>query len=64
VAIGLALGIGAGRLLSTALFGVQAADPTALAISIALVLFVAWVAALIPARRAGRVGLTTVLREA
>jgi putative ABC transport system permease protein len=64
VAIGLALGIGAGRLLSTALFGVQAADPTALAVSIALVLFVAWVAALIPARRAGRVGLTTGLREA
>jgi predicted permease len=63
VVIGLTVGIGTGHVMSTALYGVHAADPIAVAISMAMVLLVAWVAALVPAHRAGRFNLTTVLRE-
>ena len=63
VTIGLALGIGIGHVMSTALFGVHAADPIAVVISTGMVLLVAWIAALVPAHRAGRFNLTTVLRE-
>jgi hypothetical protein len=63
VAIGLSLGIATGHVMSSALFGVHAADPIAIAVSMAMVLVVAWVAAVIPAQRAGRFSLTAVLRE-
>jgi hypothetical protein len=63
VLVGLALGITTGHFMSAALFGVRAADPIAVALSIAVVLLVAWVAALVPAQRAGRFNLTTVLRD-
>jgi ABC-type antimicrobial peptide transport system permease subunit len=39
---GLALGVGVGRLMFTALFGVGAADPTAIAFSTAVILLAAW----------------------
>ena len=61
--MGLGLGVGVGRWMSTALFGVRAADPTAIVLSIALILLVAWGAAFIPAWRAGRLSPATVLRE-
>jgi predicted permease len=63
VAMGLALGIGIGQVTSSALFGVRAADPIAVVLSIGLVLIVAWAAAFIPAYRAGRFSPAIVLRE-
>jgi putative ABC transport system permease protein len=63
IAMGLALGIGIGQVTSSALFGVRAADPLAVVVSIGLVLIVAWAAAFIPAYRAGRFSPAMVLRE-
>ena len=61
--IGLGLGIGLGELLSSALFGVRAADPITVIGSCALILGVAWAAAFVPARRAGASGPAALLRE-
>jgi putative ABC transport system permease protein len=63
VGIGLALGIGFGHLASTTLFAIRAAEPVALILSAALVLLVAWVAAVVPAYRASQFPCAVVLRQ-
>lgn len=67
VAIGIAIGIpsavAAGRLISSQLFGVRAADPVALATGATLLTVVAAVAAYAPARRASHVDPIRVLRS-
>jgi ABC-type antimicrobial peptide transport system permease subunit len=67
VAIGILLGIagalGATRVLSTFLFGVQPVDAVAFGGAILLLGLVAWVAGYIPARRATRVDPLVALRR-
>jgi len=63
VAAGLAAAIGAGRLLQGLLFGVAAFEPWLLAFGTVVMLAVAALAALLPARRAARVDPMVVLRE-
>ena len=63
VAAGLAAAIGAGRLLQGLLFGVVALEPWLLAFGSAVMLAVAALAALLPARRAARVDPMVVFRE-
>ncbi|HEY3454861.1 MAG TPA: ABC transporter permease [Bryobacteraceae bacterium] len=66
VGIGLALGIpaaiGAGKLMTNQLFGVQAGNPVMLAFAIALLSFATLLAATIPAWRAAAVEPMTALR--
>ena len=66
VGIGLAIGIPAtifgGRLMASRLFGVTPHDPMVLAITTAVLLLAAFVAALLPARRAARTEPTLALR--
>jgi putative ABC transport system permease protein len=66
VVVGAALGVGGalvmGRFLSGLLFGVGAADPLSLAAASALLLSVATLAAVIPARRATRVDPVSTMR--
>jgi ABC-type antimicrobial peptide transport system permease subunit len=52
MAIGLVLGVGAGRLIASRLFRVSPADPLAIAAVVAVLLLLAWLSALWPARRA------------
>jgi putative ABC transport system permease protein len=61
--IGLAAGMALGRALSTSLYGVGAIDAAATAGSAVLILAVAWLAAWIPARLAGRTNPAEALRE-
>jgi predicted permease len=63
VAAGIAGALAAGRSLTTLLFGVKPYDPPTLAAVAALLLFIALVAALIPARRASQVDAVTSLRN-
>jgi putative ABC transport system permease protein len=63
VVIGIAAALATTRLLGSFLHGVGAADPVALAAASAALLLVGGVAALIPAYRASRVNLATVLRD-
>ncbi len=63
VAFGLLLGLMAGRLLSSFLAGVTARDPLAIVLVPVLLLSAAALAALGPARRAGRLDPATVLRS-
>ena len=67
VAFGLAVGVGAAialvRLVSSRLYGVSGADPLTLAASAALLIVVAAIAALIPARRAATVDPIVALRS-
>jgi predicted permease len=61
-AIGL-LGVGAAsRLLGSFLFGVSPFDPLVLTLAAVFVLLLAWLASLLPARRAASVNLMSVLR--
>jgi ABC-type antimicrobial peptide transport system permease subunit len=62
VAIGLPAVYGAGKLISSLLFGLTAADPLALTIATALMFVVAAVAGYIPARRAARTDPIVALR--
>jgi ABC-type antimicrobial peptide transport system permease subunit len=66
VGIGLAIGIPAtifgGRVLASQLFGVTPHDPTVLALTAAVLAAAAFVAAVIPARRAMRVDPMIALR--
>jgi predicted permease len=65
-ALGLALGLIAalalGRLMASLLFGVKPADPLTLGVAAALLIFVAFAACYIPARRATRVNPIVALR--
>jgi ABC-type antimicrobial peptide transport system permease subunit len=61
--VGLGMGIGIAQLMSATLFDVAAVDPSTIVVSVVLVLFVVWVAALLPARRAGRISPAEALRE-
>ncbi len=65
-AIGLALGLAGAlettRLLASQLYGVKPADPVVLAVVVALLGFVAFLACYIPARRAARVDPLVALR--
>jgi putative ABC transport system permease protein len=62
VALGLALGYAATRLLAGLLFGVKASDPFTYTIVAAILVTVALAAAYVPARRATAVDPTTALR--
>lgn len=63
LAAGLGLALALGRLLSTLLFGVSAADPAILAAVASLVLAVVLAASWVPARRAARVDPLVALRH-
>jgi putative ABC transport system permease protein len=60
---GILLSLGAGRLLGNLLFGVSAFDPLTIAAVAAVVVTVALVACLLPARRATRVDPIVALRQ-
>jgi len=60
---GLILAVGAGRLLSGMLYGVSSFDALTIAGVLALMLFVAGFAALLPAWRASRTDPMQVLRD-
>jgi putative ABC transport system permease protein len=60
--IGLALGLGAGRLISGRRFGVPQNDPLVLAGAAVLFLLVGLVACYLPVRRASRIGAVEALR--
>lgn len=63
LAIGLAAGVSLGRLMSASLYGVASLDPAAVVGCSGLILLVAWLAAWIPARHAGRINPAEALRE-
>jgi ABC-type antimicrobial peptide transport system permease subunit len=63
IAIGIPAAIGAGRSISSQLFGVGQADPVALAVAAVLLTLVAGVAAYGPARRASDVDPIGALRS-
>jgi predicted permease len=62
-AIGIAMAIGASRLLASLLYGVQPTDPVAMAGAIAVLLSVGMLAAFVPARRASLTDPAVVLRQ-
>jgi ABC-type antimicrobial peptide transport system permease subunit len=62
-AVGLALALGASRLLVSLLYGVQPTDPLAMAGAIAVLLAVGMLAAFVPARRASLTDPAVVLRQ-
>jgi putative ABC transport system permease protein len=62
-AIGIALAMGASRLLASLLYGVQPTDPLAMAGAIAVLLAVGMLAAFVPARRASLTDPAVVLRQ-
>jgi len=55
VAAGLAIALGAGRFVSTLLFGLPATDLRTMAMAIVVMLLVSGLAGYLPARRASRV---------
>jgi predicted permease len=63
IALALPLAWASTRLLQGQLYGVTPIDPAAIAAAVAVLLFVAAVAGLIPARRAARMNPTTALRH-
>ena len=63
VAIGTALGLALGRWLKSLLFGVSSADALTLTGSIAVVIVAGLAATIIPARRASRIEIATMMRE-
>jgi predicted permease len=63
LAIGLTGGAAVGRILSAFLYGVPAIDPLTGAATAGVVIAAAWCAAIVPARRAGRVSPADVLRQ-
>jgi len=62
IAVGVPLAIGAGQLLSAELYEVSKWDPLALGAAAAALCFCAFIAALIPARRAASIAPTSALR--
>jgi ABC-type antimicrobial peptide transport system permease subunit len=63
VAAGLIGGVAAGALMSKQLFGIQPADAVTLVSVALIVLTVAWLAALLPARLAARIAPAEALKE-
>lgn len=63
VAIGTVLGLALGRWLKSLLFGVSASDAVTIAGAIVVVTIAGLVASLIPARRATRAEIATMMRE-
>ena len=63
VAIGTVLGLALGRWLKSLLFGVSSADPVTLLGAIAVVAIAGMAATLLPARRASRVQIASMMRE-
>jgi putative ABC transport system permease protein len=63
VVIGTVLGLAVARYLKTLLFDVSATDALTITVSIAVVLLAGLAASVIPARRAARVEITTLMRE-
>jgi ABC-type antimicrobial peptide transport system permease subunit len=61
--VGLVAAIAIGRLMSTYLFGVRAADPVPIAGVAGSLLAVGWIAAWLPARRASRIRPAEALRN-
>ncbi len=61
--IGTVLGLALGRWLKSLLFGVSSADALTLAGSIAVVILAGMAATIIPARRASRIEIATMMRE-
>jgi len=61
--IGTAIGLAIAQYLKTLLFGVSTTDATTLGVSITVVLLAGLAASVIPARRASRVEITTLMRE-
>jgi ABC-type antimicrobial peptide transport system permease subunit len=62
-AIGLGAALGLSRLVRSLLFGLEAHDPTAAAAGIAVLLAVATLAVLVPARRAMAIEPSQALRD-
>ena len=62
-ALGIALAMGASRLLASLLYGVEPTDPVAMAGAIAVLLAVGMLAAFVPARRASLTDPVVVLRQ-
>jgi len=62
IAVGVPVSFAATRLISAMLFGVGAADPLTIGVAIVLMIAVATLAALLPARRASRVDPLVALR--
>jgi len=60
--LGLPLAVGAGRLISTQLYGVSSWDPLALMVAAGALAVSAFIAAIIPAARAASISPTTALR--
>ena len=63
IAIGIAISVGLGQLLSTLYFGLETSDAVTLGIVAMILLFVSTLASLIPAWRAMRVDPSTALRH-
>ncbi|HUJ12541.1 MAG TPA: ABC transporter permease [Thermoanaerobaculia bacterium] len=61
-AIGIVLSLAVARLMSTLLFGIRATDPLTFVTVAALLVFIAMIAAYVPARRAMRISPETALR--
>jgi ABC-type antimicrobial peptide transport system permease subunit len=62
IAIGTPAALGCARLFQTLLYGLDAGDPVTLAAAATTLLAVAWLAALLPARRAARLNPMVALR--
>lgn len=63
IGAGITAGVGIGRVMSATLYGIAAADPTSIAGTAALIVVVAWMAAVLPARRASAISPIEALRE-
>jgi ABC-type antimicrobial peptide transport system permease subunit len=63
LAVGVPLAIGAGRLISAQLYGVSFWDPVALGIASCALAVAAFIAAIIPARRAAAIQPMSALRS-
>jgi ABC-type antimicrobial peptide transport system permease subunit len=64
LAIGIPAAIGAGKLMTTQLFGVKPWDPIMLAVAVSILGLAALLASWVPARRAARVEPMVALRSA
>ena len=63
LAIGLPCALAAGRLISSRLYGLSAADPAAIGMSVVIISIAAVLAGYVPARRASLIDPTISLRS-